>query len=92
VPLVVGELSTEPADGHSEPASLRAADGVFARLVLTTAAARDDSKPVRGQRAARQYSVGVVAGEQQRAQPIDRPGLGRGVGGGEVAASAEQNA
>jgi hypothetical protein len=67
---------------------LGAADGVFAGLVLATAAARDDGQPVRGQRATRQHTVGVVAGEQQCTQPIDYSGLGRG----EVPASAEQNA
>jgi hypothetical protein len=61
---------------------------VFAGLMLTAAAARDGSEPVRGQRAAGQRSVGVAAGEQQRAQTIDRPRLGCG----EFPASAEQNA
>jgi len=61
---------------------------VFAGLVLTAAAARDGSEPVGGQRAAGQRSVGVAAGEQQRAQAIDRPRLGCG----EFPASAEQNA
>ena len=78
VALVIGELSVDPADGESEAAGLGAPDRVFAGLVLTAAAARDGSEPVGGQRAAGQRSVGVAAGEQQRAQTIDRPSLGCG--------------
>ena len=86
--FVIGEFSVDPADGEGEAAGLGAPDGVFAGLVLTAAAAGDGSKPVGGQRAAGQRSVGIAAGEQQRAQPIDRLRLGCG----EFPASAEQNA
>ena len=86
--LVIGEFSVDPADGEGEAAGLGAPDCVFAGLVLTAAAARDGSEPVGGQRAAGQRTVGVAAGEQQRAQAIDRPSLGCG----EFPASAEQNA
>jgi len=86
VPLVIGELTVDPADGEGEPTCLSAADRVFAGLVLVTAAAGDGSEPVGRQRAVGQRSVGVAAGEQQRAQAIDRPRLGCG----EFAASASK--
>jgi len=86
--LVVGELSVDPADGQGEAAGLGAPDRVFAGLVLSAAAARDGSEPLRRQRAPGQRSVGVAAGEQQRAQAIDRSRLGCG----EFPASVEQNA
>jgi len=88
LPLVVGELSVDPTDGEGEPADLGTPDRVFAGLVLAAAAAGDGSQPVRRERAARQRPVSVAAGEQQRAQSIDAPRLGRG----EVPASAEQDA
>jgi hypothetical protein len=47
VPLVIGELSVDPADG--EAASFGAPDGVFAGLVLSAAAARDASEALRRQ-------------------------------------------
>jgi len=88
VALVIAELSVDPAYGEGEAAGLGAPDGVFAGLVLTAAAARDGSEPGGGQGAAGQRSVGVAAGEQQRAQAIDRPSLGCG----QLPASAEQDA
>src|SRR5215203_5785526 len=55
--LLSASSRVDPADGEGEAAGLGAPDRLFAGLVLTAAAARDDSEPVRRQRAAGQRSV-----------------------------------